>query len=85
MEQRCAVTRTTIMLPRELRSRAARRAKEAGVSMGQFVRQSIERALQPAPGERRGFLDLPVYEGPGPSDVSSRVDDYLYGERRDLR
>ncbi len=73
------------MLPRELRSRAARRARETGVSMGQFVRQSIERALQPASVKKGRFLDLPVYEGPGPSDVSSRVDDYLYGERRDLR
>ncbi len=75
--------RTTIMLPRKLKTRAARRAKKSGLSMGEFIRQAIEKSLAERGEAREGTLfDLQVYTGKCPNDVSSNSDEYLYGEER---
>jgi hypothetical protein len=72
--------RTTVMLPEELRARAARRARKLGVSLGEFIRRAMEsllRAQSPA-GDDPLLRDDAVYEGPAPRDVAERHDDYLY-------
>lgn len=75
--------RTTIMLPESLHERALRRAQEKGVSLGQFIRDSLTAALL---GERVGaggdslLRDKEVYRGAAPKDLAEEHDRYLYGE-----
>jgi hypothetical protein len=76
--------RTTIVLPGPLKERAIARAREQGISFGEFVRRAVERMLSAPPrgGGRKKIGDpfwdnLEIYEG-GPSDVAARHDDYLY-------
>lgn len=81
------MTRTTIMLPAELKERARRLAQDQGISFGELVRRSLAAALE----ERRGTLrqrdplfgDLAVFEGDVPEDLSSEHDRYLYGPGRE--
>jgi len=79
------MTRTTIMLPTELKTRAARRAKEMGVSLGELIRESLEVSLSNSRshGAQDPLLgDTAVFEGRVPSDLAANHDDYLYGEKR---
>ena len=76
--------RTTVVLPAPLKQRAVARAKEQGISFGEFVRQAVEKmlALPPRGNSRKTgdpFWDnLQAYDG-GPTDAAARHDDYLYG------
>ena len=76
--------RTTIMLPEKLRLRAVSRARDRGISLGAFLRESLEMALDSSTS--RGatadqlFADSAVYEGEVPADLSEDHDKYLYGE-----
>lgn len=79
--------RTTVMLPEDLRARAARRARKLGISLGEFIRTAMASMLKKsggAPDDDPLFKDDAVYEGPVPRDLAARHDDYLYGrpERR---
>ena len=38
--------RTTIMIPNELKTRATQHAKKIGMSLGGFIRESLEKALE---------------------------------------
>lgn len=72
------------MLPEELRLRAVHRARDRGISLGAFLRESVETALESSTS--RGatadslFADSAVYEGEAPSDLSEDHDRYIYGE-----
>jgi hypothetical protein len=77
--------RTTVVLPAALKQRAVARAREQGISFGEFVRRAVETMLTvPLRGTARKetsdpFWDnLKIYEG-GPADLAARHDDYLYG------
>jgi hypothetical protein len=78
--------RTTIVMPARLKAQAVARAREQKISFGEFVRRAVKNQLATLP-KRRGkkktgdpFWDnLKFYEG-GPSDVSVRHDDYIYGD-----
>ncbi len=48
--------RTTVMIPEDLKIRAARRANSAGLSLGGFIRESLERSLK---SDAAGTLDDP--------------------------
>ena len=79
--------RTTVVLPGPLKQRAVARAREQGISFGEFVRRAVEKMLSAPPrgtGRKKTgdpFWDnLKVYRG-GPADVSIRHDDYLYGSK----
>jgi len=37
--------RTTVTLPSQLKQRAVARAREQGISFGEFVRQAVEQSL----------------------------------------
>ena len=77
--------RTTIMLPRGLKERAAREAKSRGVSLGELIREALGRLLRAdrdAAGQDPLIADTAVYEGPGPDDAAARHDDVLYGRAR---
>ena len=74
--------RTTIMLPAALKSRAIGWARERGISLGELLRESLERALDHLIKERRVldplFSDDAVYDGDAPLDLSENHDRYLY-------
>lgn len=73
--------RTTIMIPDDLKIRAAKRADSLGISLGEFVRVSLERNLKPdnvALREDPYLTDNAVYEGETPTDLAQNHDDYLY-------
>ena len=76
--------RTTIMLPDELKIRAIHRANRKGISLGGFIRESLETALDTYNGNSPEndvdpfFTDVAVYDGETPSDLSENHDDYLY-------
>lgn len=74
--------RTTIMLPRALKAKAARLAKERGVSLGQYIREAVERSVGESGRQNDAIFNptvLPLDDGP--TDMAARHDDYLYGER----
>lgn len=79
-----AMKRTTIMLPDGLRQRAMSRARQKGVSLGELIRDSLDAAL-PAVNYDAGhdplFEDV-IYDGPAPTDGSTRHDNYLYDEEK---
>jgi hypothetical protein len=68
-----------VPVPDDLKDRAEAAARQNGISLPEFVRQCIamtvdERLKDPI------FSNLSIYYGDAPSDLSTRVDDYLYGE-----
>lgn len=75
--------RTTIMLPEELKLKAEKRANKIGVSLGGFIRLSLEAQLK----QRKNisykdslFEDNTVFDGNVPDDISVNHDKYLYGD-----
>lgn len=81
--------RTTIMLPEELRERAMKRAHRYKKSLGELIRESLEKALQETSDSEWDadplFADKAVYDGPAPKDLAANHDRYLHEEyERDL-
>ncbi len=80
--------RTTIMIPDELKMRAIKYANRMGMSLGGFIRESVERALEPTGGELSSdiadslFADEAIFSGETPQDLAESHDDYLYGDRK---
>ncbi len=76
--------RTTIMLPPELKSRAANQAKKMRISLGQYIREALIKSLEMDSGRDANddslFLDNAVFNGVVPKDVASNHDRYLYGD-----
>ena len=76
--------RTTIMIPEDLKIRAAKRANSMGLSLGGFIRESLETVLR---SDETGLFDDPylddnaVYEGSTAADLAKNHDHYLYGEQ----
>ena len=77
--------RTTIMLPDDLKIRALRKANILGLSLGGFIRESLELALRSnnrdLMAEDPFFADDATYLGDTPGDLAGKHDDYLYGDR----
>ena len=75
--------RTTVMIPEDLKNRASKRAISTGISLGGFIRESLERALRADIAEMHDdpFLtDNTVYEGNTEVDLAQNHDKYLYGD-----
>lgn len=75
--------RTTIMLPRDLKARAERQARQEGLSLGELIRRSLARSLSrpSSVAEDPVFYDDATYAGEVPEGYVADHDDYLYGER----
>ena len=77
--------RTTIMLPEDLKIRAHKKANMLGLSLGGFIRDSLEHALGSNHSVQRSedpFLsDDAVCHEETPRDLAANHDDYLYGDR----
>ena len=76
--------RTTLMLPPDLKLQAQRKAREQGISLGEFIRRAIESRLEGSRQAERAedpmFADVAVWTGDVPSDSAAEHDRYLYGD-----
>jgi hypothetical protein len=63
--------RTTIMLPNDLRARAQCRTVELGMSLGQFIQQSLATRLSGSENRVQDplYADNAVFEGEFPSSL----------------
>lgn len=71
---------TQITLPPELKAKIEREANARGMSVSDFVRESLEHAVTQEPSEDSMFADTAVYRDGGPNDLASNHDGYLYGD-----
>ncbi|MFO8070292.1 MAG: hypothetical protein R6V85_00335 [Polyangia bacterium] len=75
--------RTSVMLPIRLKKLAEDRARDEGVSLGELIRRSLAREVEPGEGDDPSsdafFADDAVFEGETPADLSLRHDDFIYG------
>lgn len=69
-----------ISLPPELKAKIEREAKARGMSLPDFVRESLENAVAKKRSDDPLFADTAVYRDDGPNDLASNHDDYLYGD-----
>ena len=69
------------MIPEDLKIRASKYANAVGISLGEFIRESLEKALKSNPA---GSIDDPllndnaVFGGDTPVDLALDHDKYLY-------
>lgn len=77
--------RTTIMLPHDLKVKAANRANILGISLGKFIRESISNALENDHNQTTEddplFKEDDIFCGETPIDLAQRHDHYLYGDK----
>ena len=74
---------TSVKLPPRLKMRAVLRAKQMGISLGEFIRQALKTALvSKKQTEDPLFNDFSVYEGRAPKDGARNHDRYIYGTNR---
>jgi len=70
------------MISDDLKIRALRRANMMGMSLGRFIRESLEKALQYSNDDQllddTLFADDAVFHGQTPNDLAEKHDDYLY-------
>ena len=77
--------RTTVMLPEDLKLKAEKRAEKMGISLGEFIRLSLEAQIRLKKDESQDdfFLsDDAIFSGDVPVDISVNHDKYLYGEKK---
>jgi hypothetical protein len=70
---------TQISLPADLKEKIKHEADSRGMSLPEFVRQSLEWAIAQKPSDDPLFADAAVYRDDGPVDFASNHDGYLYG------
>ncbi len=71
---------TQISLPADLTEKLEQEANSRGMSLREFVRQSLEWAITQKTIDDPLFSDTAVYRDDGPDDLASNHDDYLYGD-----
>ena len=71
---------TTLHLPEELRQLAEVAAQSRGMSLDEFVCDSLKTSLGHAADADPFFADKAVFHGDAPEDLSAEHDRYLYGE-----
>ena len=76
------MNRTTVMLPEDLKMRAVRSAHAHGLSLGQFIRESLENKLKRSLSKDHDsfWSDTAFFEGRSPKDTAKNHDQYLYGD-----
>jgi hypothetical protein len=70
----------SIILPPELQEKVEREALSRGISVSEFVRQSLANAVAQVPSDDPLFADTAVFRDDGPKDLAANHDDYLYGD-----
>jgi predicted DNA-binding protein len=71
---------TQISLSPDLKERIEREANARGMSLSDFVRESLEWVISQRRSDDPLFADNAVYRDEGPADSASNHDDYLYGD-----
>ena len=71
---------TQISLSPDLIAKIEREATARGMSLTDFVRVSLEKAIAHKTSEDPLFTDTAVYRDDGPADFASNHDDHLYGD-----
>ena len=71
------MNRTTIMLPKVLRRRAAFRARQRGISLGELIRDSLDTALSRVSYDQDPLFEDIIFDGPAPRDLSAKHDKHL--------
>ena len=74
---------TSLMIPVDLKEKAERSAELMGISLDQFVRDTLEArlgSLKRPRSEDPLFNFDDAYDGPAPSDLAINHDKYLYGD-----
>ena len=69
-----------ITLSPDLKEKLEHEAQARGMSLADFVRESLEKAVVWKSTDDPLFSDRAVYRGDVPTDVAANHDDYLYGE-----
>ena len=73
--------RTTIMLPPEIKNAARRMARERGISLGELIRESLQRTLAGSTQKRADdplFSDQACFEGNVETNLAAEHDQFLY-------
>ena len=70
------------MLPQDLKTQAESRAHKLGISLGEFIRESLRHELKSDAEKQTDVIFEPpaVFNGDTPADISEEHDKYLYGE-----
>ena len=71
---------THIPLSPELIAIVEREAAARGLSLADFVAQTLEKTVAEVRSQDTLFSDSAVYRDDGPDDAAANHDDYLYGE-----
>lgn len=70
--------RTTISLPEQLKYHAEQHAKEKGMSLAEFIIESLHKNLKSEIKRDSLFADEHYFDGHSEHDVAENHDDYLY-------
>jgi len=70
--------RTTIILPEQLKYQAEQRAKKDGISLAEFIRESIRKNLKSEIKQDSLFADEEYFFEHSEHDIAKNHDDYLY-------
>jgi hypothetical protein len=73
------MTEIIVPVPDDLKDRAESAARQHGISLAEYVRQCIAMTVDDRLKDPL-FANLSVFYGDAPSDLSTRLDDHLYGE-----
>jgi predicted DNA-binding protein len=73
---------TQIPVPADLKARIEHEARARGMSLADFVRESLEQAISHSRADDPLFADTAVHRDHGPADMAAKHDDYLYGDER---
>ena len=74
------MTEIVVPLPDDVRDRAERAALQNGIALDQFVRECVESTINRDRLKDPLFADRALFDAETPPDLSTRHDDYLYGE-----
>jgi len=69
----------SVPFPEPLREQAEAAARERGLSLDEFVRESVTIAVGKSRSSDPLFGNVEVFTGDAPSDLSENHDHYLYG------
>ena len=71
---------TQITLPSDLKQKIEREATAQGMTVDEFVTDSLERAVANGRSNDPLFADDAVFRDDGPTDTAANHDEYLYGD-----
>ena len=69
-----------ISIPDDLREQIEDLARSRGISVDEFVRQSLKECVDSSRQRDSVFVDGAVFQGDAPTDGAAKHDDYLYGD-----